>query len=227
MTRSTSSRLAGIMYLAYIALDAPALRLFARATEGNDLPAKLASAAAHAPDVRTAAAIMLLTAFSALGLAVGLYGTTRNEDHELAAFAFACRAGEAVLNTLASIAILAILSVSTRRASNPADSPAVDAIADLLFQTRNWIWLCGGTLFAVGSTVFSWLLLRGRALPTVFAWLGVVGSATLVAGLPLEMAGVVKAPVSQLMWIPVAVFEITMGFWLAAKGARPKMAPPR
>jgi len=73
-------------------------------------------------------------------------------------------------------------------------------------------------LFAVGSTLFSYLLLRGRMIPVALAWLGVVGSALAVAILPLQLAGLITGPITQVVWIPVALFEITLAFWLIIKG---------
>src|SRR5712691_3715900 len=42
------------------------------------------------------------------------------------------------------------------------------------------------TFFAVGSTLFCWLLLRGRMIPAALAWLGVLASVLLVVILPLQ-----------------------------------------
>jgi hypothetical protein len=79
--------------------------------------------------------------------------------------------------------------------------------------------LLAATFFAVGSTLFSWLLLRGRMIPVALAWLGVVASILLVVGLPLELAGVLHGPMTRLMWLPMAAFEIPLGLWLLIKGA--------
>jgi hypothetical protein len=46
------------------------------------------------------------------------------------------------------------------------------------------------TFFVVGSTLFSWLLLRGRMIPIPLAWLGVVASVLLVVCLPLTTRGI-------------------------------------
>ena len=72
----------------------------------------------------------------------------------------------------------------------------------------------------VGSTLFSWLLLRGRMVPDWLAALGVIGSAVLVIGLPLQIMDLLPGLVTQLMWIPVAVFEIVVAVWLIVKGVR-------
>ncbi len=52
----------------------------------------------------------------------------------------------------------------------------------------------GAFFFAVGSTLFSWLLLRGRMIPVALAWLGVLASALLVVILPLQRGGLFGGP---------------------------------
>jgi hypothetical protein len=74
------------------------------------------------------------------------------------------------------------------------------------------------TFFAVGSTIFSWLLLKGRMVPIRLAWLGVIGSALIAMALSLESLQAVGSAVVQILWIPVAVFEIVLAVWLIAKG---------
>ena len=54
--------------------------------------------------------------------------------------------------------------------------------------------LVDATLFAIGSTFFCWLLLRGHMLPRALAWTGVVASVILVVGLPLQLGGRMGAP---------------------------------
>ena len=56
-------------------------------------------------------------------------------------------------------------------------------------------------------------------VPVWLAWLGVVGSALVAVGLPLQLARVLTGPVTQFMWLPVAVFEVVVAFWLMIKGA--------
>ena len=80
--------------------------------------------------------------------------------------------------------------------------------------------------FAVGSTIFSALLLRGRLIPTWLAWLGVAASVLLVVILPVQRAGFLTGATSWassmtwLVWMPALVFEVTLAFWLMIKGIR-------
>jgi hypothetical protein len=82
----------------------------------------------------------------------------------------------------------------------------------------------GEIYFAVGSTVFCWLLLRGRMIPVALAWLGVIASALLVLLLPAQIAGFFggprawSSPVTWAVWLPLLVFELTLAAWLIVKG---------
>ncbi len=79
--------------------------------------------------------------------------------------------------------------------------------------------------FAVASTIFCWLLLRGRMIPVALARLGVVASLALVVILPLQRAGLWggatswSASATWLVWLPMLVFELTLAGWLIIKGA--------
>ncbi|HEX5807330.1 MAG TPA: DUF4386 domain-containing protein [Anaerolineales bacterium] len=78
--------------------------------------------------------------------------------------------------------------------------------------------------FAVGSTIFSWLLLRGRMIPVFLAWLGVIASALLVVILPLQIAGLFggsmswSASLTWLIWLPMLLFEVVLALWFLVKG---------
>ena len=82
----------------------------------------------------------------------------------------------------------------------------------------------GEIFFAVGSTIFCVLLLRGRLIPPVLAWLGILSSAFLVAHLLLIAGGLFggrtdwSSPLTWLIWLPVLIFELAFAVWLLAKG---------
>jgi TonB family protein len=63
-----------------------------------------------------------------------------------------------------------------------------------------------------------YLFLRGRMIPVALAWLGVLASVLLVVGLPLQIAGVLRGSITQLMYLPMLAFEIPLGLWLLIKG---------
>src|SRR5918998_814257 len=181
MTRATNARLAGSTFLLYIAAYLPSMVLVGRSTNVEGTAAKLTRIAEHATDVRVAIVLSVFTCFTALVLAVTLYAITREQDRDLAMLGLTCRVGEGVLNAVYVLATLGLLWLGTAAAGTSAlDAAAANALGAYLLRVQVWGVIIGASFFAVGSTVFSWLLLRGRMIPTPLAWLGVAGSALLV-----------------------------------------------
>jgi hypothetical protein len=82
----------------------------------------------------------------------------------------------------------------------------------------------GAVHFAIGSALFSWLLLRGRMIPVALSSVGVVASVALAAVLLVQRAGLFGGPtnwasrITWMIWLPMLVFEIALGVWLVVKG---------
>jgi hypothetical protein len=223
MSRVANARIAGFAFLFYIAVGITQMVL-GGATSAEGTAARLALMAQHAGQVRVNMLLSLLTCATALTLAVALYGVTREVDRELAVLALAFRAGEGMLAALAPMASLGLLWLASGGAGTDApDAAAANTLGTFLLHLRGWNTTIAATLFALGSTLYSWLLLRGRMVPVPLAWLGVFASVLLVVGLPLQLVGAAQGPFIQLMWLPMAAFEIPLGLWLLIKG----VAPPR
>jgi hypothetical protein len=220
MTRTTNARLAGFMFLFYIATGITSMVLFRQATSGAQGTATtLASLAQHATTVRLTAVLTLLTFFDAVVLAVALYALTRDQDPDLAVLALCCRATEGVIAATSAVRTLGLLSVATAStAAATPDAAAVHALGALLLQQGGSGTLIAATCFAVGSTLYSYLFLRARSIPVPLARLGVLASVLLVVALTLQLAGFLRGPVTYYVWIPMAVFEGTLGLWLLIKG---------
>jgi hypothetical protein len=218
MTRTTNARIAGFAFLLYIAAGVAGMVLFGRATSGEGIAAKLTSIAQHATNVRVAIVLSLLTCFTALVLAVTLYGITRDQDSDIAMLALTCRLGEGVLSAIFVLAALGLLWLGTAAGANAPDASAAQALGAFLLKVQGWSTMIGATFFAVGSMLFCYLLLRGRMIPAALAWLGVIASVLLVLGLPGQLSGFFTSPAFGLMWLPMLVFEVTIALWLLIKG---------
>ena len=220
MTRNTNARIAGVAYLLYIGVAFPSMVIFGKATAGADVPARLANVARHLSDMRLILLLDLISVFCAITLAVTLYGITRDEDNELAMFGLVCRAGEGILGAILT-ATNGLLWLATASGPGAPDAGTANTIGTLLLKIGSWQTSSAATLFAVGSTVFCYLLLRGRMIPRALAWIGVIGSAIVAVGVPLELIHVLGGTPAQLMWIPIAIFEIAVAFWFIIKGVAP------
>ncbi len=85
----------------------------------------------------------------------------------------------------------------------------------------------GYIYFAVGSTLFWWLMLRGRMIPSVLAGPGFLSSAFLVGVLILQRGGLFAGSVNwsgSFTWmtsLPLLVCELALAVWLLVKGVAP------
>jgi hypothetical protein len=220
MTRTTNARIAGFTYLFYAAIGICIELLMHQARGGYSGAAMVARIGQYATNVRLSILIALLEGLSSFVLAVTLYGITCHEDHELAMLGLVCRVAEGVLGSINNIpSYVGLLWLAKAGVATGApDVSTTNALRAFLLMPGPSVPL-GAIFFAVGSLIFSWLLLRGRMVPVSIAWLGVFASALLVVVLPLQVAGFSTGPLSgYYQWLPALVFQIVLALWLLIKG---------
>ena len=219
MTRSTNARIAGFTYLFYAAIGICSELLMHQARGVDGDAAELARIGQYATNVRLTILITLLECLSSLVLAVTLYGITRVQDHELAMLAMVCRVAEGVLGSLNNIpGYLGLLWLAKAGGGTGLDIPTTNALRAFLLMPGTSVPL-GAVFFAVGSLIFSYLLLRGRMVPVSIAWLGVFASGLLTVVLPLQLAGFSTGPLTgYYQWLPALVFQVVLALWLLIKG---------
>jgi Domain of unknown function (DUF4386) len=215
MTRAANARVAGTTFLVYIAAGIASLTLFRRASAGEGIAARLTALAQHPTEVSVVVLLGLVQSFSALLLAVTLFAITRAEDEDLARLGLVCRVAEGVVGGLSVPGLLALRWLAGATGPDAPDIGAAHALAGYLLQDSVAFT---GTLFAVGSTFFAWLFLRGRMIPVALAWLGVIASVLLVVGLPLRLAGLLGDTAASLVWLPMLAFEVPLALWLLTRG---------
>lgn len=224
MTRTTNARIAGFTFLFYSAIGICGDLLMHHVFGGADDATTLARFGEYATDVRIDILIKVLEAFSAIVLAVTLYGITRDEDHELAMLGMVCRVVEGVLGTLSIQSYLGLVWLA-KAGSGPGtlDPSTTNALRTFLLMPVPNVPL-GTIFFAVGTTIFSYLLLRGRMVPAWIAWLSLFASGLLAVLLPLQVAGFSTGPLTgYYQWLPALVAQTALALWLLIKGVATPM----
>jgi hypothetical protein len=219
VTRNTNARIAGVAFLVYIAAGITDMQLNARATAGTDIAARLTSVARHTAEIRHSMLLVLTEVFCALVLAVTLYAITRDEDRDLAMLGMICRVAEGVLGAASVPRTLSLLWIATASGADAPDPASARALAAYFMRSGGVAFTA--TFFAVGSTLFAWLLLRGRMIPAVVGWIGVFASVLLMICLPLQLADFLHGPVTQWMWLSMIFFEVPLALWFLIKGVAP------
>jgi hypothetical protein len=219
LTRNTNARIAGVTYLFYAAIGICSELLMHQARGSGGDAATVARLGQYATNVRLTILIVLLESLSAFVLGVTLYGITRDEGRELAVLALSCRVAEGILGTLSIPGYLGLLWLAKAGVGTVApDVPTTNALRAFLLMPGASVPI-GSIFFAVGSTIFSWLLLRGRMVAVSIAWLGVFASGLLAVTLPLQLAGFPTGPLSgYAQWLPALIFQVALALWLLIKG---------
>jgi len=217
MTRRANARLAGSAFLLYIAFGIATMVLFGRALAGQGIEAKLASILQHVALIRIAVLFVMFTSFCALVLGVTLWALTREQDPDLAMLGMLCRVCEGLAGALTVQRTMSLLWLANPSGANAPDPATVRAIGGWLVNGQ--VSGVGAIFFAVGSLVFSWLLMRGRMIPAPLAAWGVITSAVAVVALPLEFVDLFPSRWIWYVWLPLAAYEIPLAVWLLWKGA--------
>lgn len=221
MTRTTNARLAGFTFLFYIGAGIAALVLFRRASAGDGVEERLASLAQHPLLTGGTLLLDLAQCFAALILGVTLYALTRDVDRDLALLALAARFAEGMVVAAGIAKTRTLLWIATAGLGAPSGAAAQPLAASLFHGDPT----LAAILFAAGSTLFCWLFLAGRWVPRSLAWLGLVASLLLLAGLPLQLAGWVRTPWMMMLWLPMLAFEVPFALWLLLRSGAPTARP--
>ncbi len=129
---------------------------------------------------------------------------------------------------LAECAILAVITLNDFAALSllsgadylrAFDTVQLQALAYTFIHVHGAGYLIGLVFFGLGSTVFAYLWFKSRYIPRGLAAWGIFSS-FVVAIVPLAiMVFPSLAPVvTPAYWVPIFIFEVTLGFWLLVKG---------
>jgi Domain of unknown function (DUF4386) len=154
-------------------------------------------------------------------LAVAFYTMLKQVSASLALLAAFWRLGEAVIlghMTLNGMTALNILSPS---ALPGGFSPGqLQALANLYVGTEGDEFSIGLVYYSLGSTLFCYLLLKSRYVPSILAWWGLASSfVALISTLAIIVFPSADG-IAPGCYVPVGLFEMVTGFWLLLAGIR-------
>lgn len=156
-------------------------------------------------------------------LIAALYTTLEPVNRHLALFAAFVRLVETSLMVTATVSSLDTLRfLSDADYLKPFAQDQLSALARLAIGAHGTAYNAGLVFAGVGSTVFCWLWLKSRLVPSWLACLGIVASALLAActGAFVVFPDLAKTLTVAVYGGPIFIFELTMGLWLVFKGVR-------
>jgi len=200
----------GALYLVTIVTSIPAAAL----------KAPLLAGAADADPTAAAwsAVLEVVLALACIGTAVVMFPVLRRAG-EIGALGFVtARTLEAAI---IATGVIAVLSLSSLRDAGLASD---DPVSLLLVDVHRWAFLLGpGLIPAVNALCLAPLLYRARLVPRVIPLVGMLGIPLLTASAVATMFGLFAqtSPVAAALAAPIALWELSLGVWLVARGFRP------
>jgi len=216
-----NSRAAGIFYILTFAASIPALVLLAPVL--ND-PGYIVGAG-HDSQVLFACLLDVVTALTGIGSAVAVFPVVKRVNESMALGFVMSRMVEAAVILIGVVALLTVVLLRQDLAgSAAADASSLTTTGHALVTARDWTFLLGpGFMASLNAVLFGTLLYRSRLVPRLIPTIGLIGAPVLFTANLLTFFGQTTqtSSLTLLATLPIATWELSVGFYLAFKGFRP------
>ena len=215
-----TSRAAGILYLVTF-VSVPTLMVFQPVRDGADFVLGSGSATG----VLWGAFSEVVVALAGIGTAVVLFPVAKRVS-ETAALGFV--AARVVEGSLIVVGVVSIRTLVTLRddvaGTAGADQGSLVTTGHTLVATYDWTFLLSQSLMPVFNALcLGYVLYRSGLVPRILPALGLIGAPLLLASDIAIFFGVIDriSPFAAVAFIPIAVWEFSLGVYLTVKGFRP------
>jgi hypothetical protein len=160
----------------------------------------------------------IIVALAGIGTAVALYPVVKRQNEGIALGFVASRTLEAC--TIFGDVVCLLALVTLRRVGAGADGLVTGKALVALYT---WFKLGQNLMPAVNALLLGSLMYQSRLVPRILPVLGLIGAPLLLANTIVTMFGI-TGPVfvlTGIFFLPVAVWEFSLGVWLTVKGFRP------
>ncbi len=168
---------------------------------------------------RVALSSALIETLSAALLAFALYVTLKPVDKLLAQIAMYWRLGESFIGGAGMIFGFMKLGLYTSPQSLGAlGTDQSQALLDLTRHAGFAAYNISAIFFSIGSILFCYLFFKSRYIPRILSAFGVFASVVVTIICFGSLIFPERAATLQYGWAPMAIAEVTTGFWLLLKG---------
>lgn len=185
----------------------------------NSAPADMTGAMADlaADEALTRASIVgeMITAFGVIALGALLYLVLRSQDRAVAIVALGLYWVEAAILAVREVFVFALLRLSQESGSDGGLSGDASTLGTLLYESQGFAYALHTLAFALGATMFYFLLFRSGYIPRLLAGWGLIAAPLALIAQTLV---ILKVDVPLLVFLPNLPFELAVGVWLVVKG---------
>lgn len=162
----------------------------------------------------------LIAAGAVVGTAIALFPIFRKHNEALALGYVGGRIIEGVFIIVSAIGALSLFTLSGEYIAGAPDASNFETLGTLLLAERDWnFWVGPNIVFPFNALAVSYLLYQSRLVPRFLSIWGLVGAPLMLAAGLLIMFGLPRfSPISILLVVPIALFEMVLAVWLIVKG---------
>jgi hypothetical protein len=214
-TQRIYARVAGFMFLWLIVTGLAGALTISHIAGSGMFPETARRIVASEHLYRVALSSELIETLSAVLLAFALYVTLKPVDKLLAQIAMYWRLGESFIGGAGMIFAFAKLHLYT--SPQPIGASAAEqsqALLGLTGQAGFAAYNVSAIFFSFGSILFYYLFFKSRSIPRILSALGVCASVIVTIMCLGSLIFPEHAATLQYGWAPIAIAEITTGFWL-------------
>ncbi len=174
------------------------------------------------------ALLEVILALAIVGTAVALFPVVKRQNEGIALGYVGLRTLEASVIAVGIVSLLAV--VTLRQEPDPAmgaDAASLVIVGRALVAVHDRTFLVGPNFVLGTNTVLlAYLLYRSGLVPRFIAVLGLVGGPLIFASAIAELFGLYKqvSVWGAITAVPVFAWELTLAFWLIAKGFKPSVS---
>jgi hypothetical protein len=164
----------------------------------------------------------LITFASVVILLLALYVVLKPINRNVALLAAFWRLAECSIFALITLNdFVALRLLSGADYLRAFDTQQLQALAYTFVRAHDAGYLIGLVFFGLGSTVFAYLWFKSRYIPRALAAWGIFSSLVVaIVTLAIMVFPSLAAVVIPVYFVPIFIFEVTLGIWLLVKGIR-------
>jgi hypothetical protein len=215
-----TSLAAGILYLISF-VSIPSLALYNPVRDDADF----VLGAGSDTGVLWAGFLEVVVALAGIGTAVVLFRVARRQSETAALGFVTARVLEAALILVGVVSMLSILTLRQDVAGTAGADPAsLITAAQAHLATYDWAFLLSQSLMPVFNALcLGYVMYRSGLVPRILPIIGLIGAPLLLASDIAIFFGVYDrvSPVAAVAFIPIAVWELSLGIYLTVKGFKP------
>jgi hypothetical protein len=226
MNTKSISRISGVLYIATVlAFLLSNLFLKASLVDAGDVSGTLKLVADNALQYQLAVAVDFVAMVAVMALVFSLFTILRPVNPYLALLALGWRIGEVVLQAGAKVPDYLLLTLSQSAASSPGSGIAgLESLGQMLIAgSTRAVWL-SFVFLSIGSIFNNYLFYKSKAIPAALAIFGLASTALYTLGSVLALVIDLPEGADMGMMLPLVLFELALGFYLALFGVREQVS---